>query len=115
MQGPTPCPPAPRRPGAEPTFSPVSVIADTIVRTVELGVTIIDAAIEGATTVVWCDLLPSGPGRPPGCGQGGARAPRSPPLFGVGRGGGGVMGGDAPRGAHPRHAAGDGYVTVIVD
>ena len=42
---------------SEPTFSPVSVVADTIVRTVELGVTITDAAIDGGTTVVWCDLL----------------------------------------------------------
>ena len=42
---------------SEPTFSPVSVVADTIVRTVELGVTITDAAIDGETTVVWCDLL----------------------------------------------------------
>jgi transposase len=38
------------------------------VRTVELGVTITDAAIEGETTVVWCDLLMSVPGRCPGCG-----------------------------------------------
>lgn len=37
-------------------------------RTVELGVTITDAAIEGETTVVWCDLLMSVPGRCPGCG-----------------------------------------------
>ena len=53
---------------SEPTFSPVSVVADTIVRTVELGVTITDAAVHGETTVVWCDLLTSGPGRCPGCG-----------------------------------------------
>src|SRR5689334_9680596 len=69
MQVPTPCTPAPRSPVSEPTFSPVSVVADTIVRTVELGVTIIDAAIEGTTTVVWCDLISSGPGRCPGCGE----------------------------------------------
>ena len=54
---------------SEPTFSPVSVVADTIVRTVELGVRITDAAIEGETTVVWCDLITSGPGRCPGCGE----------------------------------------------
>ena len=54
---------------SEPTFSPVSVVADTIVRTVELGVRITDAAIEGETTVVWCDLISSGPGRCPGCGE----------------------------------------------
>ena len=53
---------------SEPTFSPVSVIADTIVRTVELGVTITDAAIDGEITVVWCDLLTSRAGRCPGCG-----------------------------------------------
>jgi transposase len=53
---------------SEPTFSPVSVVADTIVRTVELGVTITDAAIEGETTVVWCDLITTGPERCPGCG-----------------------------------------------
>jgi hypothetical protein len=34
-----------------------SVIADTIVRTVELGVTITDAAIDGETTVVWCGVV----------------------------------------------------------
>ena len=39
---------------SEPTFSSVSVVADTIVRTVELGVKITDAAIEGERTVVWC-------------------------------------------------------------
>ena len=48
--------------------APVSVVADTIVRTVELGVTITDAAVAGETTVVWCDLLTDGPGRCPGCG-----------------------------------------------
>jgi transposase len=53
---------------SQPTFSPASILADTIVRTVELGVTITDAAIDGETTVVWCDLLTSGPGRCRGCG-----------------------------------------------
>jgi transposase len=47
---------------------PVSVIADMIVRTVELGVTITNAALDGETTVVFCDLLSDGPGRCPGCG-----------------------------------------------
>lgn len=51
---------------------PVSVIADTIVRTVELGVTITNAALAGDTTVVFCDLLTDGPGRCPGCGAVGA-------------------------------------------
>ena len=53
---------------SQPTFSPASVLADTIVRTVELGVTITDAAIDGDTTVVWCDLIAGGPDRCPGCG-----------------------------------------------
>jgi transposase len=47
---------------------PVSVIADTIVRTVELGVRITNAAVAGETTVVFCDLITDGPGRCPGCG-----------------------------------------------
>jgi transposase len=53
---------------SQPTSTPVSVIADTIVRTVELGVTITNAALDGETTVVFCDLLTDGPGRCPGCG-----------------------------------------------
>jgi transposase len=53
---------------SEPTFSPVSVVADTIVRTVELGITITGAALDGETTVVFADLLTSGAGRCPGCG-----------------------------------------------
>jgi transposase len=55
----------------QPTSTPVNVVADTIVRTVELGVTITDAALHGRTTVVFCDLLVSGPGRCPGCGTAG--------------------------------------------
>ncbi|MBP2371382.1 ISL3 family transposase [Pseudonocardia parietis] len=43
-------------------------MADTIVRTVELGVRITDAALDGETTVLWCDLLTDGPGGCPGCG-----------------------------------------------
>ncbi|OLL70072.1 Mobile element protein [Pseudonocardia sp. Ae168_Ps1] len=43
-------------------------MADTIVRTVELGVRITDAAVDGETTVLWCDLLVDGPGSCPGCG-----------------------------------------------
>ena len=53
---------------SQPTFSPASVLADTIIRTVELGVTITDAAVDGETTVVWCDLVVRAPGRCPGCG-----------------------------------------------
>jgi hypothetical protein len=52
----------------EPTSTPVCVVADTIVRTVELGVTITNAALDADTTVVFCDLLTDGPGRCPGCG-----------------------------------------------
>jgi transposase len=53
------------------TSSSVAVVADTIVRTVELGVTITDAAVDGDTTVVFCDLLTAGPDRCPGCGSAG--------------------------------------------
>jgi transposase len=53
---------------SQPTFSPASILADTIVRTVELGVTITDAAIDGETTIVWCDLVVRDPGRCPDCG-----------------------------------------------
>ena len=52
----------------QPTFAPAQIVADTIVRTVELGVTITDAALDGETTVLWCDLLAGGAGRCPGCG-----------------------------------------------
>ena len=52
---------------SQPTSVPVSVIADTIVRTVELGVTITDAALDGETTVVFCDLLDRGRQLCPGC------------------------------------------------
>ena len=47
---------------------PVAVVADTIVRTVELGVTITDAAVDGETTVVFCTLLDDGRSDCPGCG-----------------------------------------------
>jgi transposase IS204/IS1001/IS1096/IS1165 family protein len=52
----------------EPTSAPAPIVADTIVRTVELGVRITDAAIAGELTVVFCELLTDGPGRCPGCG-----------------------------------------------
>ena len=52
----------------QPTTLPVQIVADTIVRTVELGVRITDAALAGETTVLWCELLVDGPGRCPGCG-----------------------------------------------
>jgi len=47
---------------------PAAVVADTIVRTVELGVTITDAAADGDATVVFCDLLDDGRRHCPGCG-----------------------------------------------
>jgi transposase len=50
------------------TSPPVQIVADTIIRTVELGVRIIDAALDGETTVLWCELLTDGPGACPGCG-----------------------------------------------
>jgi transposase len=56
----------------QPTSVPAQIVADTIVRTVELGVRITDAALAGETTVLWCDLLVDGPGRCPGCGIAGS-------------------------------------------
>lgn len=50
------------------TSLPAAVVADTIVRTVELGVTITDAAVDGDATVVFCDLLDDGRRHCPGCG-----------------------------------------------
>lgn len=52
----------------QPTSPPAQIVADTIIRTVELGVRIVDAALAGETTVLWCELLIDGPGRCPGCG-----------------------------------------------
>lgn len=54
---------------SDPTSFPVAVVADTIVRTVELGVTITDAAVDGDVTVVFCDLLTEGRQHCPGCGS----------------------------------------------
>src|SRR3954447_24539078 len=50
------------------TSPPAQIVADTIIRTVELGVRIVDAALAGETTVLWCELLTEGPDRCPGCG-----------------------------------------------
>ena len=50
------------------TFSAAAVVADTIVRTVELGVTITDATVDGDVTVVFCSLLDDGQHDCPGCG-----------------------------------------------
>lgn len=57
---------------SQPTSAPAQIVADTIVRTVELGVRITDAAIAGETTLLWCELLTDGPGRCPDCGLVGA-------------------------------------------
>ena len=50
------------------TSPPAQIVADTIVRTVELGVRITDAALAGQTTVVFAELVVEGPDRCPGCG-----------------------------------------------
>lgn len=52
---------------SQPTTAPAQIVADTIVRTVELVVTITDAAPNGDTTVVFADLRTEGPGRCPSC------------------------------------------------
>src|SRR4051794_41852932 len=51
------------------TSPPAQIVADTITRTVELGVRITDAAVVGETTMIWCDLLVDEPGRCPDCGS----------------------------------------------
>nr|WP_266099573.1 transposase family protein [Rhodococcus ruber] len=56
---------------SEPTCLPASIVADTIMRTIEHGVTITDAALDDQVTVVFCDLLVDGPGRCPSCSQAG--------------------------------------------
>ena len=53
---------------SDPTSSAAAVVADTIVRTVELGVTITDAAVDGDVTVVFCNLLDDGQAPLSGCG-----------------------------------------------
>jgi hypothetical protein len=54
---------------SDPTSSPAAAVADTIMRTVELGVTITDAAVDNDATVVFCNLLSSGRQSCPGCGS----------------------------------------------
>ena len=56
----------------QPTTLPAQIVADTIVRTVELGVRITDAAVAGETTVVFADLVVDRPGSCPGCGVSGS-------------------------------------------
>jgi transposase len=53
---------------SQPTTLPAQIVADTIVRTVELGVRITNAALAGETTVVFAELVVDGPGSCPGCG-----------------------------------------------
>jgi transposase len=53
---------------SQPTTLPAQIVADTIIRTVELGVRITDAAVAGETTVLFADLIVEGPGCCPGCG-----------------------------------------------
>jgi transposase len=59
----------PGSPVSDSTSLPAAVVADTIVRTVELGVTITDAAIDGDVTVLFCTLLDDGQRSCPGCGE----------------------------------------------
>ena len=58
----------PGSPVSDSTSLPAAVVADTIVRTVELGVTITDTAVDGDVTVVFCALLDDGQRGCPGCG-----------------------------------------------
>ena len=51
----------------EVTACPPSVVADTIMRTIELGVTITDAAIDDESTTLFCTPVARDP-RCPGCG-----------------------------------------------
>ncbi|MGO8965764.1 transposase family protein [Mycobacterium sp.] len=51
----------------EATACPPSVVADTIMRTIELGVTITDAAIDEESTTIFCTPVARDP-RCPGCG-----------------------------------------------
>ena len=68
MQVSTPYRRPPGSPVSEPTSCAGVVVADTIVRTVELGVTITDAAVDGEVTVVFCNLLDDGQRDCPQCG-----------------------------------------------
>jgi transposase len=55
---------------AEVTGCPPSVVADTIMRTIELGVTITDAAVDEKATTIFCAPVVGDP-RCPDCGQDG--------------------------------------------
>jgi transposase len=52
----------------EVTACPPSVVADTIMRTIELGVTITDAAVDAKATTIFCTPVARDP-RCPGCGR----------------------------------------------
>ena len=54
----------------EATACPPSVVADTIMRTIELGVTISDAAVDDETTTIFCAPVTRDP-RCPDCGRDG--------------------------------------------
>ena len=55
---------------SEATACPPSVVADTIMRTIELGVTITDAAVDEKQTTIFCTPVSRGP-RCPDCGRDG--------------------------------------------
>ena len=55
---------------SEATACPPSVVADTIMRTIELGVTITDAAVDEKQTTIFCAPVTGDP-RCPDCGQDG--------------------------------------------
>lgn len=57
-------------PLSEAAACPPSVVADTIMRTIELGVTITDAAVDEKQTTIFCTPLARDP-RCPGCGRDG--------------------------------------------
>lgn len=56
---------------SEPTCLPASIVADTVMCTIELGVTITAAGLDDQITVVFRDLLVDGPDRCPSCSQAG--------------------------------------------
>jgi hypothetical protein len=87
----------PVSPVSEPTSLPAAVVAETIVRTVELGVTITDAAVDGDVTVVFCTLLDESRRHCPGCGTE-AGLLRLPRLQRADRGRQRTLGGATPKG-----------------